>query len=129
MLYLKIHSSITDPTPAPPLEGRGVPTESLQGMVRREPTPRPSRGGAGVGSVIHHIRVHQIGHPISEVMKSLCRNALKGQKALSPGQRPGYKAIGRFALKGQKPYLVHDAFALTGRWLRISFTQGDALGC
>ena len=46
----------TDPTPAPPLEGRGVPTEShTSGNV---PTatdgaadPLPSRGGAGVGSV------------------------------------------------------------------------------
>jgi len=61
-------------------------------------------------------------------MKTLRRNGLKGQKALSPGQRPGYKGAGKFALKGQKLYLVHSAFALSGRWLRVTFTQGDALG-
>ncbi|MBR4897241.1 MAG: hypothetical protein IKZ48_00420, partial [Prevotella sp.] len=44
---------ITDPTPAPPLEGRGMPTDSLQEW--REPTPLPSRGGAGVGSVISNL--------------------------------------------------------------------------
>ena len=61
-------------------------------------------------------------------MKTLCRNGLKGQKALSPGHRPGCKDVGKFALKGQKPYLVHYAFALTGRRLRTTSTQGDALG-
>ena len=61
-------------------------------------------------------------------MKTLCRNGLKGQKALSPGHRPGCKDVGKFALKGQKPYLVHYAFALTGRRLRTTLTQGDALG-
>ena len=35
---------------------------------------------------------------------------------------------GKFALKGQKPYLVHYAFALSGRWLRTAVTQGAALG-
>ena len=52
----------------------------------------------------------------------------KGQKAPSPGHRPGYKDEGKLALrstygrllptgrkKGQKLYLVHNAFALTGR--------------
>ena len=33
----------------------------------------------------------------------------KGQQALSPGHRPGYKGMGKFALKGQKPYLIHYA--------------------
>ena len=61
-------------------------------------------------------------------MKTLRRNGLKGQQALSPGQRPGYKDVGKFALKGQKPYLANDAFALSGRWLRTTFTQGAALG-
>ena len=61
-------------------------------------------------------------------MKTLCRDGLKGQKALSPGHRPGCKDVGKFALKGQKPYLVHYAFALTGRRLRATSTQGDALG-
>ena len=37
-------------------------------------------------------------------MKTLCRNGLKGQKALSPGHRPGYQQMPTFALKGQKPY-------------------------
>ena len=39
-----------------------------------------------------------------QVMKTLCRNGLKGQKALSPGHRPGYQQMPTFALKGQKPY-------------------------
>ena len=42
-------------------------------------------------------------------------NGLKGQQALSPGHRPGYKDEGKLALKGQKPYFANDAFALTGR--------------
>ncbi len=37
----------TDPTPAPPLEGRGVATA----VSNPHGTPLPSRGGAGVGSV------------------------------------------------------------------------------
>ena len=37
----------TDPTPAPPLHGRGVPTGNGGGAA-----PLPCRGGAGVGSVI-----------------------------------------------------------------------------
>ena len=55
-------------------------------------------------------------------------NGLKGQQALSPGQRPGYKEMGKSALKGQKPFLVHYAFALSGRWMHTTFTQGAALG-
>ena len=35
-------------------------------------------------------------------MNALYRNGLKGQQALSPGQRPGYDEAGRLALKGQK---------------------------
>jgi len=42
-------------------------------------------------------------------MNTLCRNGLKGQEALSPGQRPGYKGAGKFALKGQKLYLAFQA--------------------
>jgi hypothetical protein len=61
-------------------------------------------------------------------MKNLRRNGLKGQKALSPGQRPGYKEVSKFALKGQKLSCDIDAFALTGRWLRTILTQGVALG-
>jgi hypothetical protein len=61
-------------------------------------------------------------------MKTLCQNGLKGQKALSPGQRPGCKEGSRFALKGQKLTCSISAFALTGRWLRTTLTQGVALG-
>ena len=61
-------------------------------------------------------------------MKTLRRNGLKGQKALSPGQRPGCKEGSRFALKGQKLSYGIVAFALTGRWLRTTLTQGGALG-
>ena len=61
-------------------------------------------------------------------MKTLRSNGLKGQETLSPGQRPGDKKAGKFALKGQKPYLVPYAYAPVGRWLRIAFTQGGALG-
>ena len=61
-------------------------------------------------------------------MKTLRRNGLKGQQAFSPGHRPGLTDGRILALKGQKAYRVHDVFALTGRWLRTIFTQGDALG-
>ena len=77
-------------------------------------------------------------------MKTQRRNGLKGQRANSPGplgderrrfrseaekERPGYRRdVGKFALKGQKTTCCIDAFALTGRWLRVTFTQGDALG-
>ncbi len=61
-------------------------------------------------------------------MKASNRNGLKGQKVLSPGQRPGYKDEGKLALKGQKPFLYYTAFTLTGRWLHTIFTQGVALG-
>ena len=63
-----------------------------------------------------------------QVIRIQRRNGLKGQQAGSPGQRPGCKDVGILALKGQKPYLVHYAFALSGRGLRIAVTQGDALG-
>jgi hypothetical protein len=36
--------------------------------------------------------------------------------------------MGKLALKGQKPTCRITAFALSGRWLRTSLTQGDALG-
>ncbi len=53
----------------------------------------------------------------------------KGQQALSPGQRPGYKDVGKFALKGQKPYLANDAFALSGRWLRLPLPRAMPWAC
>ena len=62
-------------------------------------------------------------------MNILLNSAPEGQKANSPGQRPGYKDAVRIALKGQKPYLFLHAFALSGRGLHTTFTQGDALGC
>ena len=41
--------------------------------------------------------------PLSVEFFDLCsRNALKGQPAHSPGQRPGLWERGKFALKGQK---------------------------
>ena len=61
-------------------------------------------------------------------MNILLNSAPKGQKANSPGHRPGDKDLIRFALKGQKPYLVFHAYVLTGRRLRTTFTQGVALG-
>ncbi len=50
-------------------------------------------------------------------METLYGNGLKGQRAISPGHRPGYKDMVMVALKGQKPYLFLHAFALTGRRL------------
>ena len=61
-------------------------------------------------------------------MRTSSRNGLKGQKTLSPGHRPGYKDIGKLALKGHKFYLLPSAFALSGRPILCNtLTQGDAL--
>jgi len=62
------------------------------------------------------------------VMNILRRNGLKGQKALSPGHRPGYKDVGKLALKGQKLTSRIVAFALLGRRICTALTQGVALG-
>ena len=43
-----MNNNNTDPTPAPPLEGRGMATA---GEVQPHGTPLPCRGGAGVGLV------------------------------------------------------------------------------
>ena len=51
-------------------------------------------------------------------------NGLKGQKQIARGIAIGNMAVIPNALKGQK--LV--SFALSGRHLHSSFTQGDALG-
>ena len=40
----------TDPTPAPPLEGRGAP-HGTPASGKAAAAPLPCRGGAGVGSV------------------------------------------------------------------------------
>ena len=45
-------------------------------------------------------------------------DGLKGQRALSPGHRPGLKSGATFALKGQKHSPTNNAFAPTGRGLR-----------
>ena len=47
-------------------------------------------------------------------MNMLLNSAPKGQKANSPGHRPGYKDAVRFALKGQKPCLVFMLLPLQG---------------
>ena len=47
----KAVSKLQTPPPTPPLEGRGVPAESLAAN-KAAAAPLPSRGGAGVGSVI-----------------------------------------------------------------------------
>jgi hypothetical protein len=52
---------------------------------------------------------------VSEVMKTLCKDGLKGQKAISPGHHPGYNSSAANALQGQKNNLCNNAFALSGR--------------
>ena len=47
-------------------------------------------------------------------MKISYVNGLKGQGAISPGHRPGYKDAVMFALKGQKPCLVFMLLPLQG---------------
>ena len=42
---------VTDPTPAPPLDGRGEPTE-FQAASKAAAAPLPSRGGVGGGVCI-----------------------------------------------------------------------------
>jgi hypothetical protein len=61
-------------------------------------------------------------------MKAKRSNGLKGQRAPSPGHRPGYREVWKFALKGQKLKYDRKAFAPSGRRLRTTFTQGFALG-
>ena len=58
-------NKVTDPTPSPPLEGRGVPhgvpafplerrgvPHGVPAAGKAVATPLPCRGGAGVGSVL-----------------------------------------------------------------------------
>ena len=61
-------------------------------------------------------------------MKISYVNGLKGQGAISPGHRPGYKDAVMFALKGQKPYISFHAFALTGRRMHTTSTPGRCPG-
>ena len=65
-------------------------------------------------------------------MKTKRSSGLKGQQAVSPGQRPGYGDRVIVALKGQKPWTeatppIHS-FAPTGRGCATMPTQGAALG-
>ena len=43
-------------------------------------------------------------------IRVLHRNGLQGRKAISPGHRPGYRDMGKLALKGQKLYLASLCF-------------------
>ncbi len=60
------------------------------------------------------------------------QNGLKGQQAISPGQRLGYDDRVIVALKGQKLWTEATpptySFALTGRGCALMPTQGAALG-
>ena len=70
-----------------------------------------------------------IGNVIqAQVMEYQCTNGLKGQQALSPGQRPGYQQTPTFALKGQKPYESDMLLPFQGEGVITVLTQGDALG-
>ena len=55
-------------------------------------------------------------------MKTLYSIGLKDQQSLSPGQRPGYRDVGKYALKGQKKNCSPVAFALSGRNMKKHFT-------
>ena len=60
-------------------------------------------------------------------MNVLCINGLKGQRALSPGQRPGYRTRPTIALQGQKHDVNYWLMPLQGD-LILNLTQGVALG-
>jgi len=47
-------------------------------------------------------------------IRALHRNGLQGRKAISPGHRPGYRDMGKFALKGQKLYPASLCFCPCG---------------
>ena len=56
------------------------------------------------------------------------KSGLKGQQALSPGQRPGCKEAGKFALKGQKRCFLIRLLPFQGVAYAAAYTQGAALG-
>ena len=60
----KAVSKLQTPPPTPPLEGRGVPAESLAAN-KAAAAPLPSRGGAGVGSVISPHEI--LKNPVEDV--------------------------------------------------------------
>ena len=66
-------------------------------------------------------------------MKATHTNGLKGQQALSPGQRPGYKDVGECALKGQKHACRHGGIGesvVAGRLLlEVDAGVLNVVGC
>ena len=64
-----------------------------------------------------------------QLIKIIHSNGLKGQRAISPGQRPGYQISANIALKGQKNNGVNNSYAPSGRIVTSILTQGVALGC
>ena len=66
-----------------------------------------------------------------KLMKIQHSNGLKGQRAISPGQHPGYQIIANIALKGQKKKNdgMNNSYAPSGRIVTSISTQGVALGC
>ena len=65
-----------------------------------------------------------------KLMKIQHSNGLKGQQAISPGQRPGYQISANIALKGQKKNDgMKNSYAPSGRIVTSISTQGVALGC
>ena len=60
----------------------------------------------------------QVSQIESENKRKRSRHAPQGQRAHSPGHRPGYDEAMKCALKGQKHYratVYREAFALSGR--------------
>ena len=62
-------------------------------------------------------------------MNILLNSAPEGQKANSPGQRPGNDGGSKYALKRQKLHRVFMLMPFRGVGYTLHFTQGDALGC
>ena len=55
-------------------------------------------------------------------------DGLKGQQAISPGQRPGYRECAAIALKGHKLCILLWLLPFQGGALKRPVTQGAALG-
>ena len=62
------------------------------------------------------------------LMNVLYINGLKGQRALSLGQRPGYRTRPTIARKGKSMMAIVRLMPLQGD-LILNLTQGFALGC
>ena len=66
---------------------------------------------------------------VSEVMKPMHRNGLKGHQHIAQGIALGRRTIVKFALKGHKPYHASLCFCpCRAPLLRFALTQDDALG-